>query len=96
MFNVIPQLFIPNIHLISISYYVTYSRCIEIQYSDSLPDASVVIVFYNEAWSTLLRTVHSVIDRSPANMLSEVILVDDFSDLGLSISMSQYVCDYIC
>lgn len=45
-----------------------------------LPSASVVIVFHNEAWSTLLRTVQSVIDRSPADALREIILVDDASN----------------
>ncbi|XP_053689622.1 putative polypeptide N-acetylgalactosaminyltransferase 9 [Sabethes cyaneus] len=46
-----------------------------------LPQTSVVIVFYNEPWSVLLRTVHSVLDRSPPQLLREVVLVDDYSYL---------------
>ncbi|XP_053349196.1 polypeptide N-acetylgalactosaminyltransferase 12 [Clarias gariepinus] len=46
----------------------------------SLPSTSVVIAFYNEAWSTLLRTVHSVLETSPDILLNEIIIVDDYSD----------------
>jgi len=58
------------------------SRCREKVYPLSLPSASVVICFFNEAFSALLRTVHSVLDRTPAYLLHEIILVDDNSELG--------------
>lgn len=47
---------------------------------DGLPTASVVIIFHNEPYSVLLRTVHSVMANSDARVLREIILVDDYSD----------------
>jgi Glycosyl transferase family 2 len=48
----------------------------------NLPKASVIIIFHNEAWSMVLRTMHSVLDRSPDELLEEIIFVDDCSDRG--------------
>ena len=59
---------------------IMFCRCNQLQYAAKLPSASVIIIFHNEAWSSLLRTVHSVVNRSPPEHLQEVVLLDDFSD----------------
>lgn len=57
-----------------------HKECKRWNYPEDLPSASVIIVFHNEGFSVLMRTVHSVINRTPAQFLHEIILVDDFSD----------------
>uniref|UniRef100_A0A2K6V549 Polypeptide N-acetylgalactosaminyltransferase n=1 Tax=Saimiri boliviensis boliviensis TaxID=39432 RepID=A0A2K6V549_SAIBB len=72
------------------------AACKDKFYPSDLPAASVVICFYNEAFSALLRTVHSVIDRTPAHLLHEVILVDDDSDFDdLKGELDEYVQKYL-
>lgn len=57
-----------------------YCRCTLIEYPKKLPTTSVIIVFRDEGWDTLLRTVWSVYTKSPRALLKEIILVDDMSE----------------
>ncbi|KAM8841024.1 polypeptide N-acetylgalactosaminyltransferase 15-like [Spinachia spinachia] len=69
-----------------------HPECLGEQYSESLPSATVVICFHDEAWSTLLRTVQSVLHTAPRQHLHEVLLVDDLSQHGhLKSVLSEYV-----
>ncbi|ELU15388.1 hypothetical protein CAPTEDRAFT_224548 [Capitella teleta] len=59
---------------------------------DSLPTVSVIIPFYNEALSMLLRTVHSILSRTPEKLLKQVILVNDHSpNADLNDPLERYV-----
>ncbi|XP_063973093.1 polypeptide N-acetylgalactosaminyltransferase 5 isoform X2 [Diachasmimorpha longicaudata] len=71
---------------------VRFKGCKAKTYQKTLPDTSIVIVFHNEAWSTLLRTVWSVINRSPSALLKEIILVDDASERD---HLKQDLEDYV-
>nr|XP_060622916.1 polypeptide N-acetylgalactosaminyltransferase 18 isoform X3 [Anolis sagrei ordinatus] len=54
--------------------------CKNLTFPDSLPEVSIVFIFVNEALSVILRSIHSAIDRTPAHLLKEIILVDDNSN----------------
>lgn len=87
-----------NIHLsdmISLDRTIKDTRpdqCKFWHYQDvsELPTATVVLVYFNEAWSVIARTLHSVINTSPPELMREVILVDDGSTYALHKNLTAY------
>ena len=53
--------------------------CKSKKYPKDLPKASVVIPFHDDDWMLLMRTVHSVLLRTPDHLLEEILLVFDYS-----------------
>ncbi|KAM9477048.1 N-acetylgalactosaminyltransferase 7 isoform 3-T3 [Clarias gariepinus] len=69
-----------------------HEECKYWHYDENLLTSSVVIVFHNEGWSTLMRTVHSVIKRTPPRYLAEIVMIDDFSNkVHLKEKLEEYI-----
>ncbi|MBN3283379.1 GALT9 acetylgalactosaminyltransferase, partial [Polyodon spathula] len=67
-------------------------KCKQMTYPSALPQMAVVFIFVNEALSVILRSVHSVVNHTPPQLLKEIILVDDNSDsVELKFNLDQYV-----
>uniref|UniRef100_UPI0037E8749E probable polypeptide N-acetylgalactosaminyltransferase 8 n=1 Tax=Semicossyphus pulcher TaxID=241346 RepID=UPI0037E8749E len=67
-------------------------RCAEKKYPEDLPSISVVLIYLNEALSIIKRAIRSIIDKTPARLLKEIILVDDHSsDEDLKDKLDEYI-----
>lgn len=69
-----------------------FYSCKSRQYLAKLPDVSVVIIFFNEHFKTLLRSIYSIVNRTPPELLKQIVLVDDCSEWD---SLKQQLDDYV-
>ena len=68
-----------------------HSKCLEMTF-ETLPKASIIIHFNNEALSVLLRTIWSVLLNTNQKLLEEIILVDDGSISNeILVSLPKYI-----
>uniref|UniRef100_A0A665VS04 Polypeptide N-acetylgalactosaminyltransferase n=1 Tax=Echeneis naucrates TaxID=173247 RepID=A0A665VS04_ECHNA len=66
--------------------------CLEKKYPEDLPSLSVVLIYLDEALSVIKRAIRSIIDRTPARLLKEIILVDDHStNEDLMEKLDEYI-----
>ncbi|ESO85850.1 hypothetical protein LOTGIDRAFT_64054, partial [Lottia gigantea] len=87
---------VPKSHETPVSRRIPDTRpyeCRKISYTNpTLPSVSVIIPLHDEPWSTLLRTLHSILERTSDEYLEEIILVDDQSNLEfLKRNLTIYV-----
>ena len=68
-------------------------KCKREFYPLQLPNTSVVMVFYNEHLSTLYRSIITLLEYTPPELLHEIILVDDFSENPYLIEPLQEFVD---
>ncbi|MCL4127966.1 UNVERIFIED_CONTAM: hypothetical protein GTU68_036936, partial [Idotea baltica] len=68
-----------------------HEKCLNKRYPRDLPSTSIVVCFFRENLSTLLRSVHSILDRTPENILKEIILVDDTDEVEYHLEVKGAV-----
>ncbi|XP_048733058.2 polypeptide N-acetylgalactosaminyltransferase 1-like [Ostrea edulis] len=81
--------------LIPLNRLVPDSRppeCKSKTYEHDLPTASIIIPYFDEWPSVLIRSIYSIINRTPRHLLQEIILIDDASTMPeIKTPLDEYV-----
>ncbi|KAF8358769.1 gly-11, partial [Pristionchus pacificus] len=59
------------------------------QFESNLPKASIIICFFNESPTVLLRMVSSILTRTPLSMIEEILLIDDSSEMATAAAAAR-------
>uniref|UniRef100_A0A5S6QK62 Polypeptide N-acetylgalactosaminyltransferase n=1 Tax=Trichuris muris TaxID=70415 RepID=A0A5S6QK62_TRIMR len=59
-------------------------------YDGHLPTVSIVVCHYNEARSALIRMVNSILQRTPMDYVTEILLLDDWSEQPTKEALQEY------
>ncbi|XP_053464657.1 inactive polypeptide N-acetylgalactosaminyltransferase-like protein 5 isoform X3 [Nycticebus coucang] len=70
-----------------------HKACLQNRYPVHLPTASVIICFHNEEFNALFRTMFSIVNLTPGDLLEEIILVDDMSEFDDLKGKLDYVLE---
>lgn len=71
-----------------------HELCTTLDYGKfEIPAASIVICYFNEALSVLIRMINGLLDRTPARLIKEILLIDDWSDDGMLLGIENAQTD---
>ena len=59
--------------------FMAHEKCRDVDFKVT-KKASIVIIYHNEGFSVLVRMINSILDRTPLEILHEIILFDDYSE----------------
>jgi len=72
-----------------------YSKVTDFHESGIKMDASIIFVYHNEYFTTLVRSIHGILNKTPPEYLREIVLIDDGSDLEIRPWLGEKLKNYL-